>query len=108
MTRQDNNSTESKVTLVAYDNYKKVPIAFGEITALRARRHSAVQGTDAMVPLEPWPVPGHQRLDARQSPLGASQHAKKKTFFFKKQKRFIFSNTINNIKNLPTFLATSP
>ena len=34
-------------------------------------------GTDAMVPSVPWPVPGHQRLDARQSPLGASQHAKK-------------------------------
>ena len=38
----------------------------------------AQSGTDAMVPLVPWPVPGHQRLDAGQSPLGASQHEKKK------------------------------
>ena len=38
----------------------------------------AQSGTDTMVSMIPWPVPGHQRLDARQSPLGASQHAKKK------------------------------
>ena len=37
----------------------------------------AQSGTDAMVPLVPWSVPGHQRLDALQSPLGASQHAEK-------------------------------
>ena len=39
----------------------------------------AQSGTDTMVSMIPWPVPGHQRLDACQSPLGASQHAKKKT-----------------------------
>ena len=58
----------------------------------------AQSGTDVMVPLIPWQVPGHQRLDARQSPLGASQQA-------------IFSNTLRNFpqisKNLPTFLAKS-
>ena len=37
----------------------------------------AQSGTDVMVSLIPWPVPEHQRLDARQGPLGASQHAKK-------------------------------
>ena len=31
----------------------------------------AQSGTDAMVSLVPWPVPGHQRLDARQKPLMA-------------------------------------
>ena len=29
-TRQDNNSTESKVTRVALSSYKKVPVAFGD------------------------------------------------------------------------------
>ena len=27
---QDNNSTESKVTRVAFSSYKKVPVAFGD------------------------------------------------------------------------------
>ena len=31
----------------------------------------ALIGTDTMVSLIPRPVPGHQRLDARRSPLGA-------------------------------------
>ena len=68
----------------------------------------AQSGTDAMEPLIPRPVPGHQRLDARQSPLSASQHAQKTIYiFFKKKPPYIFSNTINIFKNLPTFFAES-
>ena len=73
-------------TLVAVSSYKKVPIAFGD-QQLSARRWLRV----VRMSFE------HQRLDARQSPLGASQHAK--NFFFQKKKtRFIFPNTINIIK----------
>ena len=32
----------------------------------------ALSGTDTLVSLIPRPVPGHQRLDDRRSPLGAS------------------------------------
>ena len=53
----------------------------------------AQSGTDAMVPWIPWPVPGHQRLDARQSPLSASQHAKN----FKKNTLHIHSQYQKNI-----------
>ena len=86
MPRQDNNSTESKVTQVASTATKKC-LSLLEINS--SQRDTALcsamlaqSGTHAMVPLIPWLVPGHQRLDARQSPLGASQHAKK--LFFKK------------------------
>ena len=43
----------------------------------------ALSGTGAMVSVIPRPVPWHQRLDNRRSPLGASQPKKKtikKTF----------------------------
>ena len=66
----------------------------------------AQSGTDVMVSLIPRPVPEHQRLDARQSPLGASQHA---IFFFKKKKNTLhISQCHEHHKKLPTFLATSP
>ena len=38
----------------------------------------ALSGTDTLVSLIPRPIPGHQRLDDRRSPLGASQHKKEK------------------------------
>ena len=40
----------------------------------------ALSGTDTLVSLIPRPVPGHQRLDDRRSPLGASQHKKKNSY----------------------------
>ena len=82
-TRQDNHSvkesrqlsSQSITTKSAY-RFRSVNISQSETALCTAVL--AQSGTDAMVPLVPWPVPGHQRLDARQSPLGASQHAKKK------------------------------
>ena len=38
----------------------------------------ALSGTDTLVSLIPRPVPGQQRLDDRRSPLGTSQHKKKR------------------------------
>ena len=104
--RQDNNSRESKVTRVAFNTCKKVPIAFGDQQF--SERHGAMQcsagqsGTDAMVPLVPWPVPQEQRLDSRQSPLGCLAARKKKTkniyapYLYQKYQ-----------KKLPTFFAES-
>ena len=81
MTRQDNISTESKVTRVAFDYYKNCPspleIDSSQSGTALCSAVLAQSGADAMVPAVPWPVPGHHRLDARQSPLGASQRAKK-------------------------------
>ena len=73
----------------------------------------AQSGTDAMVPLIPWPVPGHQRLDAYQSPLGAMQHAK--TTLKTTLHRYIYIYIYIHIymysqylkKKLPTFFAKS-
>ena len=70
-----NNSSQSTTTKNA-SRFRRVNISQSETALCNAVL--AQSGTDAMVPLVPWPVPGHQRLDARQSPLGASQHAKKK------------------------------
>ena len=42
-TRQDNNSTQSKVTRIAFDNCKKGAHRSWRLTALSATRHSAVQ-----------------------------------------------------------------
>ena len=69
-------------------------------SALRLRRsnaHSArtapcgavlaLSGTDTLVSLIPRPVPGHQRLDDRRSPLGASHHKKKKKNFCRQSRR---------------------
>ena len=68
-------------------------------TALRSAV-LAQSGTDAMVPSAPWPVPGHQRLDSRQSPLGASQHARKNTLHIY---IYIYSQYHKNTsKNHPT------
>ena len=50
----------------------------------------------------PGPVPGHQRLDARQSPLGASQHAKK---VLKKKK--IADRILNVVCTLKSFTPES-
>ena len=48
----------------------------------------ALSGTDTLVSLIPRPTPGHQRLDDRRSPLGASQHKKeKKTFVVNPEER---------------------
>ena len=74
----DNNSSRKQIR--SKQNFEKpVPCAFGEKQAQKASTAlcSAVlaqSGTDAMVPLVPWPVP----WTTRQSPLGASQHAEKK------------------------------
>ena len=79
---QDKATTpfRKQATLVAIDNYKNrfrsANISQSETALCSAL--VAQSGTDATVPSVPWPVPGHQRLDARQSPLGALQHAKKK------------------------------
>ena len=72
-----------QVTQVAGNTYKKVPIAFGEETSLRSETAlcSAVlaqSGTDAMVPIVPWPVPGHQRSDDPSESTGCLA-ARKKT-----------------------------
>ena len=47
----------------------------------------ALSGTDTLVSLIPRPVPGHQRLDDRRSPLGASQHKKKTTLVVSPEER---------------------
>ena len=79
-TRQQLHRKE--VIRVAFDNNKKMPVALEKNSSQsETALCSAVvaqSGTDTMVSMIPWPVPGHQRLDARQSPLGASQHAEKK------------------------------
>ena len=82
-TRQDNdsaqkasNSRRSRLLQISAYRFRRVNISQSETALCSAVL--AQRGTDAMVPLVPWPVPGHQRLDVRQSPLGASQHAKKK------------------------------
>ena len=86
----DNSPTKADHSSLNMKNYSKK-------SALRLRRsnaHSArtalcgavlaLSGTGAMVSVIPRPVPWHQRLDNRRSPLGASQQ--QKTFFFKKKK----------------------
>ena len=82
-TIQDNSSTESKVTLVAFKNNKKCLIAFGEIFSSQSKTAlcSAVlaqSATDAIVSTIPWPVPGHQRLDGPSESAGCLA-ARKKT-----------------------------
>ena len=47
----------------------------------------ALSGTDTLVSLIPRPVPGHQRLDDRRSPLGASQHKKGKKLVVSPEER---------------------
>ena len=73
---------ESKVTLVVFSSYKKCLIAFGETSSQsETALCSAVvaqSGTDAMVPLVPWPVPGHQRLDIPSESAGCLAARKKK------------------------------
>ena len=68
-------SSQSTTTKKSAYRFWRVNISQSETALCSALL--AQSGTDAMVPLVPWPVPGHQRLDARQSPLGASQHVKK-------------------------------
>ena len=99
-TRKDKNSTESKVTRVAFNNYKKVPIAFWRSAALSATRHSAVQCWPRVVRKPQYH--GHYLGTSCWTPVRvrwvASQHAKKT------QKTI--HNSIKNQKNLPTFLHT--
>ena len=63
-TRQENSSTGSKGTLVVYN---KMPYRFWRDnssqseTALRSAV-LAQSGSDAIVSMIPWPVPGHQQL----------------------------------------------
>ena len=74
-TTTPSNSRRSQQLRKSTHSFWRVNISQSETALCGAML--AQSGTDAMVPLVPWPVPGHQRWDARQSPLGALQHAKK-------------------------------
>ena len=84
LTRQDNNSTQKAGDSRRSQLLTKYLPLLESKTSLRARRHSAVQWlprvvTDATVPLVPWSVPGHQRLDAPSESAGCiAAHEKKK------------------------------
>ena len=75
-------SNESKSLESQYEELLKSALRLRRSNAHSARTAPcgavlALSGTDTLVSLIPRPVPGHQRLDDRRSPLGASQHKKK-------------------------------
>ena len=82
-TRQDNHSTESRslesrftTTKSAY-RFWTVNISQSETALCSAEL--AQSGADAMVPLVPWPVHWHQRLDSTSESAGCLAARKKKT-----------------------------
>ena len=91
-TRQDNNSVQkagnsrrSRSLQKSAYRFRRVNISQSETALCSAVL--AQSGTDAMVALVPWPVPGHQRLDARQSTAGCLAARKKKTLVISPEER---------------------
>ena len=83
--RQDKTTPPQKAGHSSHvPRLEKMHFAFGEYTSLRARRHSAVQCWPRVVRM-PWYHQYHGQYlgtsvwTSSQSPLGASQHARKNT-----------------------------